>query len=231
MEKKRKAIVLLSGGLDSTICAVLACNEFGAENVIALSLYYGQKHAKEIKSAEAVCRHLGITEHYTESLPDIFRGAGSTLVDPDKPNPEMTYEELSQAYGISPTYVPFRNANFLSVATTMALVKDADTIFYGAHAEDARNWAYPDCTPEFNGSMASAIYIGSYMKVRLITPLQWLTKKDIVALGKKLNAPFELTWSCYNGHEKACGVCSTCVGRLQAFKDNEMQDPIEYEQR
>ncbi len=231
MDNSRKALVLLSGGLDSTTCAVLACREFGPENVIALTLFYGQKHAKEIEAAKAVVRHLGIGEHHIEKLPDIFKGGGSTLVDPELSNPETTYEELNKSYGVSPTYVPFRNANFLSAATTIAMVKEADTIFYGPHSEDARNWAYPDCTPEFNGAMANAIFIGTYMKVRLVTPMQWMTKTEVVALGRKIGVPFELTWSCYNGLEKACGVCPTCVGRLQAFKDNGMEDPIAYERR
>jgi 7-cyano-7-deazaguanine synthase len=229
MDSPRKALVLLSGGIDSTTCTVMACREFGPENVLALSLIYGQKHAKEIAAAREVTKYLGIKDHIIHQLPDIFQGGGSTLIDKDRPNPETTYEELRKSKGVSPTYVPFRNANLLSVATTISLVKGADTIFYGAHAEDARNWAYPDCTPEFNGAMANAIYIGSYMKVRLLTPLQWLTKSEVVALGKKIGTPFELTWSCYNGSEKACGVCPTCMGRLQAFEENGLRDPIDYE--
>ncbi len=228
MDNPRKALVLLSGGVDSTICAGLACREFGPQNVLAISLYYGQKHAKEIEAARAVTKHLGIKDHIIQQLPDIFNGGGSTLIDQDKQNPETTYEELNISEGVSPTYVPFRNANFLSVATSICLVKGADTIFYGAHAEDARNWAYPDCTPEFNGAMANAIYIGSYMKVRLVTPLQWLSKSEVVALGVKIGTPFELTWSCYNGFDKACGVCPACVGRLHAFEQNGLVDPIDY---
>ena len=231
MDNSRKVLVLLSGGVDSTVCAVLACREFGAQNVLAISLHYGQKHAKEIEAARAVTTHLGIKDHIIQQLPDIFKGGGSTLIDQDKQNPETTYEELSITEGVSPTYVPFRNANFLSVATSICLVKGADTIFYGAHAEDARNWAYPDCTPEFNGAMANAIYIGSYMKVRLVTPLQWLSKSEVVALGVKIGTPFELTWSCYNGFEKACGVCPACVGRFHAFESNGLIDPIDYETR
>jgi 7-cyano-7-deazaguanine synthase len=231
MDSPRKALVLLSGGIDSTTCAVLACREFGPENVLALSLFYGQKNAKEIAAAGDVVKCLGIKDHIIQQLPDIFKGGGSTLIDQDKQNPEVSYEELSTTQGVSPTYVPFRNANLLSVATSISLVKGADTIFYGAHSEDARNWAYPDCTPEFNGAMANAIYIGSYMKVRLITPLQWLTKSEVVALGKRIRTPFELTWSCYNGFEKACGVCPACVVRLHAFEKNGLIDPIDYETR
>ncbi|TGE38597.1 7-cyano-7-deazaguanine synthase QueC [Desulfosporosinus fructosivorans] len=229
MDSPRSAIVLLSGGIDSTTCAVLACREFGPENVLALSLFYGQKHAKEIDAAREVSKHLGLKDHIIQQLPDIFKGGGSTLIDQDRQNPEKTYEELSTSQGISPTYVPFRNANLLSVATSISLIKGADTIFYGAHSEDARNWAYPDCTPEFNGAMANAIYIGSYMKVRLVTPLQWFSKSEVVALGKKIGTPFQLTWSCYNGKEKACGVCPACVGRLHGFEENGLIDPIEYE--
>lgn len=229
MDSPRRALVLLSGGIDSTICAGLACREFGPENVVALSLFYGQKNAKEIEAARDVTQHLGINDHMIQQLPDIFQGGGSTLVDPDKANPETTYEELSTSQGVSPTYVPFRNANLLSVATSISLVKGVAEIYYGANSEDGRNWAYPDCTPEFNGAMANAIYIGSYMKVRLITPLQWLIKSEVIALGEKISTPFELTWSCYNGNETACGVCSACVARLHAFEKNGLIDPINYE--
>ena len=223
-----KALVLLSGGIDSAVCAFLACREFRPENVLALSLYYGQKHAKELEAAKDLAGYLGLCEHMIRELPDIFRGAGSALIDPDQPNPETTYEELSKKQGISPSYVPFRNANLLSAATSVAMVKGAGTLYYGAHAEDSGNWAYPDCTPEFNGAMANAILIGSYMKVRLLTPLQWLNKKEIVALGQKFGVPFELTWSCYNGREKACGLCPACVSRLRAFEENALKDPLVY---
>jgi len=231
MDNIHKALVLLSGGIDSTTCAALACKEFGSENVLALSLIYGQKHVKEIEAAKDVVRYLGIKDHIIHHLPNIFKGAGSTLIDLDQPNPETSYEELSKSKGVSPTYVPFRNANMLSVATSISLVQGAEVIFYGANSEDGRNWAYPDCTPEFNGAMANAIFIGSYMKVRLLTPLQWSTKSEVVALGRKIGVPFELTWSCYNGDEKACGVCPACVGRIHAFKENELSDPIGYKTR
>ena len=228
MAESGKALVLLSGGIDSATCAFLACREFGAENVLALSLFYGQKHAKELKAAKDVANYLGLQDHIIAKLPDVFRGGGSTLIDPDLPNPETTYEELRKSQGVSPTYVPFRNANLLSAATSVALVKGSDTLYYGAHAEDGGNFAYPDCTPEFNGAMANAIFIGSYMKVRLLTPLQWLAKREVVALGQSLGVPFELTWSCYNGQAKACGVCPACVSRLHAFLENGWRDPVGY---
>ncbi|MDR3270173.1 MAG: 7-cyano-7-deazaguanine synthase QueC [Peptococcaceae bacterium] len=228
-EAKSKSLVLLSGGLDSATCAMLACRDVGAEHVLALTLFYGQKHAKEIEAAQKIVARLGIREHRMEQLPNIFTGGGSTLMDPDRPNPRTTYEALLQSEGVSPAYVPFRNANFLSVATAVALVHEADTIYFGAHAGDARRWAYPDCTPEFNGAMANAIYVGSYHKVRLVTPLQWMSKREVVALGRQIGTPFELTWSCYNGREKSCGECPTCVERLRAFAGNGWTDPLEYE--
>lgn len=226
---KPKAIVLLSGGLDSTTCAKLAVNLYGAENVIALSISYGQKHEAELDAACNVATELDIEEFMIVNMPiDLFEGGGSTLVDKDKVNPEVTYEELRASYGVSPTYVPFRNANFLSVATTIALKKGAEVIFYGAHAEDAKNFAYPDCTAEFNGSMAAAIYVGTYHKVRLVTPLQWLDKAGVAKLATDIGAPVALTMSCYNGQVPACGKCSTCVSRREAFASIGLVDPIKY---
>lgn len=224
-----KAIVLLSGGMDSTTCATMAVLEHGAENVIALTMFYGQKHEVEINSAKAVCEHLGIEVHKVIQLPDIFKGYGSTLMDSDKPNPELSYKDINDSFGVSPTYVPFRNGNLLAVATAMALVEEAEVIYYGAHSEDARNWAYPDCTPEFNGAMANAIYVGSYHKVRLVTPLQWSGKANVLATAIDIGAPLELSYSCYNGREKHCAVCPTCVGRIQAFQEVGIIDPVPYE--
>ena len=144
--------------------------------------------------------------------------------------PEKSYQEIDDddEINISPTYVPFRNGNLLSMAATMALTIDASEVWAGMHAEDALHWAYPDCTPEFLGSMASAIYIGSYHEVRLITPHMWRTKAEVVESGFKLSAPFNLTWSCYNAGILHCGVCPTCAGRIQAFIQNGKEDPIKY---
>ena len=225
----RKALVLLSGGLDSSTCLTMAVNEFGADNVIAVTMFYGQKHEIEIAAAEQVCKLCKVGKHKIIQLPDIFKGYGSTLMDDDKPNPELSYEDINDSYGVSPTYVPFRNGNLLSVATALALQEGASVIFYGAHAEDALNWAYPDCTAEFNGAMANAIYVGSYHQVRLVTPLQWCTKADVVRIANEIDAPLASTYSCYNGREKHCGTCPTCVGRIKAFKANGMIDPVCYE--
>ncbi len=223
-----KALILLSGGLDSTTCLSLAVNSFGAANVSTLSLLYGQKHDREVEAARAIAEHFGC-KHQVLAMPNLFQGYGCSLVDADKENPELSYQEIAESGGVSPTYVPFRNGNLLAAAAALALVEEADYIYYGAHAEDARGFAYPDCTPEFNGAMANAIYVGTYHKVRFITPLQWSSKKEVVELAQRLESPIHLTYSCYAGREKHCGKCPTCVSRVEAFKLVGLKDPVEYE--
>jgi 7-cyano-7-deazaguanine synthase len=225
-----KAIVLLSGGLDSTTCASMACKDFGPSNVIALSIGYGQKHKIELECAKDIVKRLGISKHVIKELPPIFDGSKSTLISSENlDNPELTYKELQEREGVLPTYVPFRNGILLSIAAALALKEEADTIFYGAHASDSRNWAYPDCTPEFNGAMANAIFVGTYMKIRLLVPLQYMTKLEVVRKGLELNAPYDLTRSCYDAGEIACGKCSTCIERIHAFEEAGSEDPILYQ--
>ncbi|MHA1302226.1 MAG: 7-cyano-7-deazaguanine synthase QueC [Candidatus Heimdallarchaeaceae archaeon] len=220
------AIVLLSGGMDSTTVGALAVKNHGAKNVIGLTINYGQRHQKEISSAKKVAKFLGILLWQEIVIPDIFKGSDSSLINWRKGVPEKSYAEIQ---GVSPTYVPFRNGVLLSSAAAVALSQGADLIYYGAHADDAAEWAYPDCTPEFNGAIGSAIYVGTYHQVRLIVPFQYLTKAEIVEVGVQLGAPFHLTWTCYNGKEKACGKCSACLSRLEAFSKAGVADPIEYE--
>jgi 7-cyano-7-deazaguanine synthase len=202
--------------------------------VEAISFNYGQRHAKEIACARHLCNHLGI-KHTTRYLGDLITDENTMLANPDIEVPNISYADIE---GVSPTYVPFRNGTMLSVMAAQAQkwvnrkdnspMEDEAFIYFGAHAEDAANWAYPDCTPEFIGAMANAIYIGTYHKVRLLTPLQWLIKSEIVELGRSLDVPFELTWSCYKGEELHCGVCPTCRSRKQAFIDASIPDPTEY---
>jgi 7-cyano-7-deazaguanine synthase len=239
-----KAFVLLSGGMDSTTClhkAIADCG-YDASKVEAVSIDYGQRHLKETQYATATCKKLGVQR----TLLSCSSLAGDAmLTNPDAPIPSIDYADIK---GVSPTYVPFRNGTLLSVITAHAqkwvnaqiaamlnnpsekakLMTDSVGIYFGAHAEDAANWAYPDCTPEFIGAMANAIYIGTYQAVRLITPLQWLTKKDIVRLGQELHVDWKGTWSCYAGGEKHCGVCPTCRARKTAFKQAEISDPTIY---
>lgn len=223
-----RAVVLLSGGIDSTVCACLAIDEYGQKNVYGISFKYGQKHSREVDAASKIARNLEI-RHTVLHVPEVFAESASHLIDPAYQVPHTDYEELSRRQGTSPLYVPFRNGVFLSIAASTALQWSAESIYYGAHSEDARNWAYPDCTPEFNGSIASAIFVGTDFKVRLLTPLQWMSKYEVVKLGLEMFVPFELTYSCYRGGKLHCGTCPTCVSRIDAFKKNFEVDPVEYE--
>ena len=223
-----KALVLLSGGLDSTV-ALAEAYAMHKGSVGAVSFLYGQKHTTEINAAAAIVDYYGIW-HKTIEMPEVFAGSGSVIIAENKEEiPQASYEELADEFGVSPTYVPYRNANFLSMATSVALVEGADEVWAGMHAEDAHNWAYPDCTPEFLGAMAGAIYVGTYQQVRLTVPHMNRTKAEVIQKGLDLKAPLELTWSCYEGRNQACGVCATCVGRIQAFARVGEKDPISYE--
>jgi len=128
------------------------------------------------------------------------------------------------------TYVPFRNGLFLSSAAAIALSYGCEELYYGIHADDAAGNAYPDTSSEFNAAISDAIYIGSGKAIKVVAPFVTKTKAQVVSLGRSLKVPFELTWSCYEGKEKACGKCGTCIDRLAAFRVNGMEDPIEYEQ-
>jgi 7-cyano-7-deazaguanine synthase len=225
-----KAVVSLSGGLDSTVALSMAHTRYSPNEIYGVSFSYGQRHMKELEAAERVSSFYGIPWEVISIPKDLFHGSNSTLIDPNEQMPHLTYKEISETPGVSPTYVPFRNAIFLSMLTARALILGAEEVWIGTHAEDARNWAYPDCTPEFNGAMANAIYVGTYMKVRLVTPLQWMMKSQVVGRGLVNQAPFHLTWSCYEGGIRACGKCPTCVERLQAFEENFSEDPIIYEE-
>lgn len=218
--------------------------------VEAVSIYYGQRHKKEMDYAKSTCERLGI-KHTILDVGALLRGSTVMLTDDSRGTVEVPNIDYSEIKGVSPTYVPFRNGLMLSALTahaqkwvnnanedyerhTRAVMQDKwgskpmAGIYFGAHAEDAHNWAYPDCTPEFIGAMANAIYIGSYMQIRLHTPLQWCQKAGVVELGESLGVPFENTWSCYKGEELHCGVCPTCRSRREAFRAVGVSDPTEY---
>lgn len=219
------AVLLLSGGMDST--TMLGVLREDKANVLAVSFDYGQKHSAEISKAAIVARHYGV-EHKVVQIPNVF-GDESTVMKGGPHQPRKTYKEIAESVGPSPTVVPFRNANMISLATAIAVVEGATTVYAAVHAEDARGWAYPDCTPEFSGAMANAVRVGTYDKVRYFTPFQWAMKADIVRMGLAIDVPYNLTMSCYDGLEPACGECPTCVERLEAFKANDYPDPILYQ--
>ena len=225
-----KALVLSSGGLDSSVALALAVKEYGSENVIALSISYGQKHDKEIKASIDVSKYYNV-EHIFLDLAKIFEYSDCTLLKGRSDIPQESYSEQLKNTNGAPvsTYVPFRNGLFLSSAASIALSKKCSVIYYGAHRDDAAGNAYPDCSVEFNDAISKAIYIGSGNELKVVGPFVNMTKAEIVALGHKLNVPFELTWSCYEGNECACGKCATCIDRKKAFELNGLKDPIKYE--
>ncbi len=231
-----KALVLNSGGCDSTTLVGMAVNKYGKENVITASLYYGQKHDKELKCAKDVADYYDV-RHIEEDISAVMKYAGDvcSLVKGSKEEIiDKSYSDqiAENGEGRVATYVPFRNGLFLSIAAAYAdsLFPGQDCeIWYGAHADDAAGSAYADCSEEFAEAMDKAISIGTYGKIHVVRPLINLNKAGVVKLGLELNVPYQLTWSCYHGRDKACGVCGTCRDRLEAFKANGVTDPIEYE--
>ena len=226
-----KALVLFSGGLDSSVCLGLAVKKYGAENVIALSIYYGQKHKKEISASEKVAAYYGV-KRITLDLGEIFKNSNCTLLESS--NEEIPHEEYSEQLKRTNgapvnTYVPFRNGLFLSSAASVALSYGCEEVYYGAHSDDAAGNAYPDTSIAFNNAISEAIFIGSGNELKIVAPFIDKPKAQVVATGKEIGTPFELTWSCYEGNKKACGVCGTCRDRLRAFALNGLKDPIEYE--
>lgn len=223
-----KALVLSSGGVDSTTCLGLAIERFGRENVIALAITYGQKHTKEVEAAEAVARYYGI-ELLSLDLSTIFQyDTKCTLLQGSEEEiPEESYADQLKKTDGKPvsTYVPFRNGLFLSSAASIALSKDCSVIYYGAHSDDAAGNAYPDCSDAFNQSMKSAIEIGSGNQLTIEAPFVNMAKKDVVREGLRLKVPYHLTWSCYEGGDRPCGKCGTCRDRAAAFAANDVADP------
>lgn len=226
-----KALVLFSGGLDSSVCLGLAVRKYGSDQVLALSIFYGQKHSKEMEAAQKVAVYYGVKQ-VTLDLGEIFRDSDCTLLEGaagEIPHEEYS-EQLAKTDGAPVnTYVPYRNGLFLSSAAAIALSNGCGVVYYGAHADDAAGCAYPDTSVEFNEAIAAAIYIGSGKALKVEAPFIDKSKAHVVSVGKEIGVPFELTWSCYEGHEKACGVCGTCRDRIRAFRENGLKDPIEYE--
>ncbi len=223
-----RALVLSSGGVDSTTALGLAVKKYGAENVTSLSISYGQKHDKEIEAAKKVAAYYGVEQLFLD-LSLIFQYSDCSLLkQSDKEIPEESYEEqIKKTGGEKPvsTYVPFRNGLFLSSAASIALSKDCSVIYYGAHADDAAGFAYPDCSQAFDEAMNQAIYEGSGHQLKIEAPFVKINKAEVVKMGLELGVPYELTWSCYEGGEKPCGKCGTCIDRAKAFAANGVEDP------
>lgn len=226
----KKAIVLSSGGVDSTTCLSLAVRDYGRENVVSVSIFYGQKHAKELECAKKVATYYKVP-HYEFDLSSIMAYSDCSLLSSSSKEIEPESYALQFEKSLSgkiATYVPFRNGLMLSVCASLAqsIFEDDETdILIGAHGDDSVKNAYADCSVEFVDTMSRAISIGTYEKVRVVAPFYKLNKAAVVKTGLELHTPYELTWSCYEGGEKPCGKCGTCVDRANAFKENGVKDP------
>ncbi|HEU4981053.1 MAG TPA: 7-cyano-7-deazaguanine synthase QueC [Acidobacteriaceae bacterium] len=219
-----RAVVSLSGGMDSAVCASLAARDFEA---YALHFSYGQRtEGRELQSARAIAEELGFQD-FLHLNTDLFRRiGGSALTDSSIAVPKASATEPIGS-SIPVTYVPFRNAHFLAAAVSWAEVLGAQTIFIGAVEPDSSG--YPDCRPAYYEAFQQLVRTGTRDgSIEIATPLIHLRKKEIVALGLEFGAPFHLTWSCYSSAEAACGECESCALRLRAFAEAGMADPIPY---
>jgi 7-cyano-7-deazaguanine synthase len=230
MSDARKAVVLLSGGMDSCVCAAVARERHGAANVALLHAGYGQRtQQRERRAFTEIADFYGVRERLVVQL-DHFRAiGGSALTDQSIAVPE---NELNAAgphgSSIPVTYVPFRNAHFLSVAVSWAEAIGAGAIYIGAVAEDSSG--YPDCRPEYYQAFQEVIRVGTRpeTQIEIVTPVIALKKSEIIRRGIALGAPLHLTWSCYQSEDAACGACDSCFLRLRAFAEAGVADPIPY---
>jgi 7-cyano-7-deazaguanine synthase len=207
--------------MDSCVCAALAAKDY---DVAALHISYGQRtEEKERRSFAAICDRLGIRTRLVVRNEALRAIGGSALTDLSLAVPE------SRALGhdVPVTYVPFRNAHFLSVAVSWAEVLGAEKIYIGAVEQDSSG--YPDCRPAYYRAFNQVVRAGTKEgRIGIVTPLIAMRKSEIVRLGLELGAPFDLTWSCYSREDRACGVCDSCGLRLRAFQESGEADPIPY---
>jgi len=228
MSTRPRAVVCLSGGMDSTVCAALAARDFDA---YGLHFSYGQRtQARELRAAREVAAAVGLRD-LMELHTDLFRRiGGSALTDTNIPVPTAPSEPLAlgpEPSAIPVTYVPFRNAHFLSAAVSWAEVLGASAVFIGAVEQDSSG--YPDCRPAYYEAFQNLIQTGTKDgAIRIHTPLIALRKHQIIRLGVELGAPLHISWSCYSGEAEACGVCESCTLRLRAFAEAGLTDPILY---
>jgi 7-cyano-7-deazaguanine synthase len=219
---KDKAVILVSGGMDSLVTAAIAAKEFELQ---FLHLNYGQRTEKrELKAFNDIADYYSVSKRLVVNIEHLAQIGGSSLTDA---NIHITNADLYYK-GIPTSYVPFRNANILSIAVSWAEVIDAKKIFIGAVEEDSSG--YPDCREVFYNAYNKVIEIGTKPETNITieTPIIRLKKHEIVRKGAELNVPFELSWSCYRNEDKACGTCDSCALRLRGFQSAGIIDPIEY---
>ncbi|MEP6788558.1 MAG: 7-cyano-7-deazaguanine synthase QueC [Acidobacteriota bacterium] len=219
-----KAIILVSGGMDSCVTAAMASRE--TDELAFLHVSYGQRtEDRERKAFNDLADHYGVGRRLDISIEHLAKIGGSSLTDE---NIAVTEADLG-SQEIPTSYVPFRNANMLSIAVSWAEVMGANAIYIGAVAEDSSG--YPDCRPEFYAAFQKTIDAGTKpdTHIAIRTPIIHLTKAEIVKRGIELDAPLHLTWSCYRSDDLACGTCDSCALRLRGFEEAGVVDPIEYQ--
>src|SRR5258708_4184600 len=226
----QKAVVLLSGGMDSCVCAAIAVEKHGAANIALLHASYGQRtESREARAFREIADFYRVTQRLMVRLDHFLAIGGSALTDASIAVPE---NELSAAEShgseIPVTYVPFRNAHFLSVGVSWAEAIGANAIYIGAVAEDSSG--YPDCRPEYYRVFQELIRVGTRpeTQIEIVTPVIRLKKSEIIRKGEELGAPLHLTWSCYQNEEEACGVCGGCLLRLPAVSEAGVADQSQY---
>ncbi|HVG32782.1 MAG TPA: 7-cyano-7-deazaguanine synthase QueC [Pyrinomonadaceae bacterium] len=223
-QRARLAVCLVSGGMDSCVTATIAREE--NDELAFLHVSYGQRtEARERRAFEELADYYGVTRRLAASIDYLTRIGGSSLTD----NSMAVTEADLTSREIPTSYVPFRNAHLLSIATSWAEVSGARRIYIGAVAEDSSG--YPDCRPEFYDAFEQVIHRGTRPEttIEIVTPVIALHKSEIVRRGFELDAPLHLTWSCYQSEERACGRCDSCALRLRAFREAGITDPIPYE--
>lgn len=219
---KEKAIVLVSGGMDSLVTAAIASEEY---ELAFLHVNYGQRtERREFKAFNDIADHYSVNERFVVNIDYLSRIGGSSLTDKSI---EVSKADLKNTE-IPTSYVPFRNANILSIAVSWAEVLDAKKIFIGAVEEDSSG--YPDCREVFYDAFNKMISLGTKpdTDIKIITPIIHLKKHEIIKKGALLDAPFKLSWSCYQNEDKACGECDSCALRLKGFQQAGLVDPIDY---
>ena len=223
-----KSVVLLSGGLDSATCLGLAVKKFGYENVSAVSVFYGQRHERELECAKKISAYYKVSRYEFDAA-KIMSYSSSALLNTSTENLEKnSYGEQVKKNPRISTYVPFRNGLMLSIAASFAdgLYNGEDTeIFIGVHQDASAINVYPDCSENFIRAISEAVEIGTYGKIKIVAPFAGKTKADIVKVGLELKVPYEITWSCYERGEIPCGKCATCIDRKKAFELNGVKDP------
>ncbi len=233
MMRTEKAVVLLSGGMDSCVCTAIARERHGADKIALLHAGYGQRtEARERQAFEGIADFYEVRERLMVRLEHFRAIGGSALTDAGIAVPENELDKAGpHGRTIPVTYVPFRNAHFLSVGVSWAEAIGANFIYIGAVAEDSSG--YPDCRPEYYKVFQELIRVGTRpeTQIEIVTPVIALKKKEIIRKGIELGAPLHLTWSCYQSEQEACGVCDSCLLRLKAFSEAGTPDPLPYKRK